>query len=555
MQKCKPVLALFLILLFVVGFTGITYAVNLTETYVTEGLPSSQFDPKISGNIIVYSERDPVTHPDADIWYCDVSTGEHMNISPGNGDQLLPNISGNRIVYTDYGTGNADICLYDISSGITTRLNDDPSSQRNPSISGAFVVHEDNRNGDYDIYLFNVETETETQLTDYPDCFGTHQINPDISGTKVVWEDYRSGSSGDIYMMDILTGEETLVAGSPNQEREPSIDGDIIAYVSNDTDFGNIYYYRISTGETVQVTGMLGDDIYERCPDVSGDYISYEKWYDDMSPNDESNIWLYRISCGVAIQATSDPSNQYLQSISGHRVVYTDDRNTGEDNDYLDLYMCEFSDFSPDIDVAPLDYSFGDVAEGTTSETIVTISNTDDEYDLVVNDVVIEGDSSYWYETGEGLDRIVPGGTGEIRVYYSPTAAGPSSATLQILSNDEDESLVEVQLSGNCVINDTPSELIADILEFFDSSVDAGTISGNGPGNSSTGRLKALRNMIEAAGDLVEQGLIEEAVNQLYDAYKRVDGLPKPPDFAAGEDAEELATMIMQLIEDLGGYM
>jgi len=555
MQKCKPVLALFLILLIVVGFTGITYAVNLTETYVTEGLFSSQFDPKISGNIIVYSERDPASATDADICYYDISTGAHVNISPGNGDQLLPDISGNRIVYTDYGTGTADICLYDISSGTTTRLNDDPSSQRNPSISGAFVVHEDNRNGDYDIYLFNVETKTETQLTDCPDCFGTHQVNPDISGTKVVWEDYRNGNA-DIYMMDILTGEETLVAGSLSQEREPSIDDDIIAYVSSDTeDIGNIYYYRISTGETVQVTGMLGDGIYERDPDVSGDYISYEKWYDDVSPDDDCDIWLYRISCGVAIQATSDSSTQYLHSLSGHRVVYTDNRNDEGNEDYLDLYMCEFSDFGPDIDVAPLNYSFGDVAEGTTSETIVTISNTDDEYDLVVNDVVIAGDSSYWYETGEGLDRIVPGGTGEIRIYYSPTTAGPSSATLQILSNDEDESLVEVQLSGNCVINDTPSELIADILDFFNSSVAAGTIIGNGPGNSSTGRLKALRNMIEAAGDLVEQGLIEESVNQLYDAYKRVDGLPKPPDFATGEDAEELATMIMQLIEDLGGYI
>ena len=61
--------------------------------------------------------------------------------------------------------------------------------------------------------------------------------------------------------------------------------------------------------------------------------------------------------------------------------------------------------------------------------------------------------------------------------------------------------------------------------------------------------------MIEAAGDLIEDGLIEEACQQLMDAYKKCDGLAppeSPPDFVAGPHAAELAVMIQNLRISLG---
>ena len=97
-----------------------------------------------------------------------------------------------------------------------------------------------------------------------------------------------------------------------------------------------------------------------------------------------------------------------------------------------------------------------------------------------------------------------------------------------------------------------PSEQVAEILDFVDTSVDGGTLTGDGPGNSAEKRLNALINMIEAAGDLVEDGDIEGACQQLLDAYKKTDGEPKPPDFVAGEAASELADMIQDLRATLG---
>jgi hypothetical protein len=90
-----------------------------------------------------------------------------------------------------------------------------------------------------------------------------------------------------------------------------------------------------------------------------------------------------------------------------------------------------------------------------------------------------------------------------------------------------------------------------DILGFIAESVDAGTLEGNGSGNSGPKRLEALIHMIESAGKLIDYGEVERACDELRAAYDKCDGLPKPPDFVAGTACPELAAMIQQLIAGL----
>ena len=91
-----------------------------------------------------------------------------------------------------------------------------------------------------------------------------------------------------------------------------------------------------------------------------------------------------------------------------------------------------------------------------------------------------------------------------------------------------------------------------DILEFFDESVTDGTLTGDGPGKSANGRLNALENMLETAGDLIDLGDIEGACEQLKAASRKCDGDSPPPDFVAGSAASELYDMILELIAELG---
>jgi hypothetical protein len=106
-------------------------------------------------------------------------------------------------------------------------------------------------------------------------------------------------------------------------------------------------------------------------------------------------------------------------------------------------------------------------------------------------------------------------------------------------------------LSGTGVTLD-PSDTLGTILVFFDASVTAGTLVGSGPGGSGPGRLTALRNMLEAAGDLIDAGQAEKACNQLLDAVLRIDGVSPPPDFVAGTAVPELATQVQTLRTSMG---
>jgi hypothetical protein len=142
---------------------------------------------------------------------------------------------------------------------------------------------------------------------------------------------------------------------------------------------------------------------------------------------------------------------------------------------------------------------------------------------------------------------ISPYGIVDIEITFSPSAEGYVSAELLI------NGAAASELGGMGVaIEPPPSATVADILAFFDASVADGTLAGNGPGNSADGRRGALRNMIEAAGDLIEDGAFAQAAQQLLDAYERCDGLSRPPDFVAGTAAPTLAGMISELMAALG---
>jgi hypothetical protein len=98
----------------------------------------------------------------------------------------------------------------------------------------------------------------------------------------------------------------------------------------------------------------------------------------------------------------------------------------------------------------------------------------------------------------------------------------------------------------------TPDEQVVAILEFFDDAVQSETLVGDGPGKSAAGRLSALYNMLDAVGDLIASGLDADACDQAHDVLKRTDGVFPPPDFVAGDAAEELAMQISDLRDTLG---
>ncbi len=132
------------------------------------------------------------------------------------------------------------------------------------------------------------------------------------------------------------------------------------------------------------------------------------------------------------------------------------------------------------------------------------------------------------------------------------TGGDGNKNTLEIAGyvfGDAAQEVKVVALGGNGGFEVPPTvEQVEAVLAFFDESVDAGTREGFGPGNSANGRLNALRNMIKSTRNLIEEELYEEAYVQLQDAYNRMDGDPKPPEFVTGEAVEDLRGMVGALL-------
>jgi hypothetical protein len=209
----------------------------------------------------------------------------------------------------------------------------------------------------------------------------------------------------------------------------------------------------------------------------------------------------------------------------------------------------------PEIDVTPalLTWDLGDIPIGESAMQLLVIYNLG-AGDLNVSSVTLSGSEDFAI-TGPATPLVIAPNSSigvDFEITYTPSSGGPASSVVTIVSDDGDESVIEVTFNGvGIVIVIPPSQQIQDILDYFDASVADGTLVGYGPGNSASKRLKALRNMIESASDLINAGDYAQAIDQLESIAKKTDGVSKPQDFVVGDSAAVLNTMITDLIADL----
>ena len=205
----------------------------------------------------------------------------------------------------------------------------------------------------------------------------------------------------------------------------------------------------------------------------------------------------------------------------------------------------------PVAGVEPLQYNFGRVEIGTSSMQIVTISNLGGS-SLVVENLSLLATAGLGFEFVDPPATpfaIEPGASVDIGLLFEPAGLRSARATLVIDGDDPDAPTVAVALSGAGVPSDDEA---MELLATFDAKVATGDLVGHGPDPLvAAQRLQALRNMIEASGDLLADGNTRIACLQLAVARRRTDGLFPPPDFASGTAAPDLEAEIAQLRDDL----
>src|SRR5262249_14843576 len=145
----------------------------------------NQTNPQVECDLVTYTND---VLGSSTIHYLDLSTNTDREI-PGDEVDLLSDVSGSRVAYTEVDNDGDHIMVFDTVSQTRTIV---PGLARsNPSIGGNLVAFEDRSSqpaGQWNIAtigLYDLGTGALTQLTDN----SMHNANPSVSpdGDAVVW--------------------------------------------------------------------------------------------------------------------------------------------------------------------------------------------------------------------------------------------------------------------------------------------------------------------------------------------------------------------------------
>lgn len=209
--------------------------------------------PRISGSRVVYGEYDQ--HGDTALWCYDLITNTASRLATTT-DHPQPDISGDRVVYSDAG----QVYAYGCTTSLTSRL----ATGTSPVVSGDRVVYSDGDN----FSCYDFATATATLL---PGCRGSGSFD----GTTVVYSALHERHS-DIFAYDVSTRIESVVTTGTMWKYAPTISGTKVAYFSprvyRGDEYQEVWLTDIAMRTTSRLTFRTGTNL---SPAISGSLVVY----------------------------------------------------------------------------------------------------------------------------------------------------------------------------------------------------------------------------------------------------------------------------------------
>ncbi|MFY9493065.1 MAG: S8 family serine peptidase [Minisyncoccia bacterium] len=310
------------------------------ENYFPEPIsisPGYQIKPKISGDLIIWSDLPNFGTPEA-LFVHDLANKTETQLTDRSLAAQTPDISGNRIVWRSYpGSSDIYLCTYNriTKQCLVEQITSDSASQAEPVIDGNRIVWQDNRNGNWDIYLRDLSTNTTERIT-----FDlNNQTNPDIFGNLITWEEWGSNPGSDVYLYDLSKRTSLRITTDSGWQGNPAVSGNRVVWEDGRSGSPDIYtcVYNTETSQCPEEK-LLADNSFRTNPDISDSKIV---WRDIKNGNE--NIYLYDISKPlVGVEAiTANKSVQELPAIDKDRVVWEDSRNNSPPFAFWDIYMAQ----------------------------------------------------------------------------------------------------------------------------------------------------------------------------------------------------------------------
>ena len=314
-----------------------------------------------------------------------------ITVNTSDSDQVNPDIYGEKIVWEDAMDGM--IHLYDIATGAETRVAPSELPQARPSISGSLVAWEEaNPWFALNITYKNLLTGATGALTTnggfpaadgqriawaegsppailslYNDGDGTTKTlvsgddptieHPALSGNRIVWS---NGSESTIYLKDIGSGDELLIASDLNQRTNPHISGDRVVWQDNRNGVWQVYLYDLA----LLAESPLTSDLTEQTnPAIDGTRVV---WVNG------SEIYLLDLAGSAPATAISSGGVNDVPRISSDRVVW---QKYDFSSHYYDIYLsttgsplpCPGAGFTanPTSGLSPLTVQFTSTSSGS----------------------------------------------------------------------------------------------------------------------------------------------------------------------------------------------
>ncbi|MCH8496078.1 MAG: hypothetical protein LAT57_10690 [Balneolales bacterium] len=255
-----------------------------TESQITNN-PNNQTHPAIAGSKIVWSDDRSMDSKDIFMYDLATSTETQISDSPEPYNDIVPKVSGNRIIWETF---RWTIYAYDLNSSATQTVGYEHSPKTGYDISGNLVVLSEYDGFSQNVRLYNFLTDSYTEISFNQNYNSTH---PSIDGNRIVWQDNRNGN-WDIYFYDLSTSIETQITSNSSDQTRPVISGNYIVWVDERDGNENIYYYDLVTKAEHQVTNSSAAQIN---PDISGNRIV---WQDNRDGN--WNIYYYEIKSAAS---------------------------------------------------------------------------------------------------------------------------------------------------------------------------------------------------------------------------------------------------------------
>jgi beta propeller repeat protein len=287
--------------------------------------PGQEVMPAISGNRVVWADSRSGHWA---IYLHDLDSDNVVAITPPDKETILPAIDGDRIVYARLPPDPApwELYGYDIATQTETLFSTIP---RNVGL-GHFSLHNERvvwhtrRDGNWDVYLHDFTTHTETRITTDP----ADQADPRIHGDRIVWADRRHGALWwDVYMKDLSTGVEQRITQQSTLGRGPVLSATRMVWGDIRGGFFKLYEYDFYANPHER---PLQTSLVENSLAISGPFVTWVN-RNDANPVFYDDVFVYDIVTEQEVRVTQLPARQWRPAIAAPYLLWEDHRKGSAD--------------------------------------------------------------------------------------------------------------------------------------------------------------------------------------------------------------------------------